>query len=306
MDVTVGIVTYKRPTSIARTLDSLLEGTVLPAEVAVVDDSPDDRTEAVAESYGDRFVREGVEFSYRHRTDEASMPGARNVIINEASGDVICFVDDDVVCEPEWFETIQAVYRDRPAVDGVGGPAIKTDENLDPIPEFVTSNDQVNRINEYGEVVDNSERWIPPEPVEVDVFRGANMSFKTNTLREIGGFNKYPGPAIFEEWDVMTRIRANDGTLIYHPDATLYHVERSVGGSRDESADERPNSYWYARNSILYRRRNFPEVYGRSLARLFFRGTEQLPSVASRLLKVPLVPSNVYWLKGYLDGLRTA
>src|SRR5436190_15123251 len=48
------------------------------------------------------------------------LSGARNTGVRAAKGNIVAFVDDDVVVTPTWAERIMSPYRD-PAVLGVGG-----------------------------------------------------------------------------------------------------------------------------------------------------------------------------------------
>jgi len=47
---------------------------------------------------------------------------ARNVGIKHANGDIIVFVDDDVLLCPDWAEKMVEAYKDN-AIIGVTGPA---------------------------------------------------------------------------------------------------------------------------------------------------------------------------------------
>lgn len=301
--VTVGVVTYNRPEKIRNLFESLLSGDDLPEELIVVDDSDDHRTETVFREVSTRFRDAGVSTTYRRRESEYSMPGARNEIIESASSDVICFLDDDVICSNGWLRAIRSGYRYAEDITGVGGPAIKASEGPVPAVELRRDETPQNTLSDYGEVVDLSERWVPPSPVYVDVFRGANMSFETASLRAIDGFDEgYLGPAIFEEWDVMARLRQRGEQLLYHPEALVYHMETEGGGSRENP--RRPGTYWYARNSVRFRKKNFGDVFWRSTLRLGFYGTEQLPPVWKRVLGLGReFRRNAYWLRGYVDGL---
>ena len=53
---------------------------------------------------------------------ERGLSAARNLGIREASGDIIAFVDDDVVLFPNWAEEMVKTYDDD-SVIGVTGPA---------------------------------------------------------------------------------------------------------------------------------------------------------------------------------------
>lgn len=308
MEYAIGVVTYNRPEATRDVLQGLLAQTRQPDEVFVVDDSDDDATQAVVDELAPGIEDRGTSFQYHRRPDGDSMPGARNLVVDEATSDVIAFVDDDTVLPDTYVETLADAYDRFPDAAGVGGPALKSTPDLEVEPSVTRADERLNVVDEYGEVVDHSHRWIPPDPVEVDVFRGANMSFRTDALREVGGFDvDYRGTAAFEEWDLMTRIRHAGGTLLYVPALRLHHVESAAGGARDGSDDGPPPSYWFARNSVLFRWKNFHGAFRRSLLRLLVRRTGQLPPAWLRLLRLATgSTAEAYWLKGYFDGVREA
>src|SRR3954471_8324428 len=51
---------------------------------------------------------------------ERGLSGARNSGVRAARGDIVAFLDDDAVANPDWIEQLSATYRD-PAILGVGG-----------------------------------------------------------------------------------------------------------------------------------------------------------------------------------------
>lgn len=304
----VGIATHMRPGYLDDLLTRLAEGTRIPDQIVIVDDSTDERTAAVVERHRtETFADARTEVVYRRITNEGTnQQDARNRIVELADADLLCFLDDDTVPVRDWLAATVDAYRSRDDVVGVGGPAIRTDEDLEPVAEVVADVPAGNQVTAYGEVVDASGQWVPAEPVETDILRGANMSFELSALEAVGGFdNAFGGPAIFEEWDLMVRVARECGDLVYHPDVIVYHVEAPDGGSRAEDKSDLPGTYWYARNSILFRRKLYGDRFWHSLARLFVQGTESgISPVWRRALRLAtLRTGEYYWLKGYVDGL---
>jgi len=103
------LATYKRRAEL-RTLLECLDGLPdLPAEVVVVDGSPDDVTE--------RSVREwaagrDVPFHLIYVRSPAGLTRQRNVGIDASEGEIVFFLDDDCRPQPGYFETIRRVYAD--------------------------------------------------------------------------------------------------------------------------------------------------------------------------------------------------
>ena len=97
--------------TLARVLDALAAQEPGPAEVIVVDDGSTDATAAVARERGARVVSlEGQRFA----------GGARNAGWDEASGDIVVFLDADVVPSQGWGAGIVRVAAEFPgAIVGV-------------------------------------------------------------------------------------------------------------------------------------------------------------------------------------------
>lgn len=104
--ISVVIPTHDRAEVLPHALDSVLQQTLQPAEVVVVDDGADDDTAAVVGAYGDhvRYVR---------LPTRSGAQAARNRGIREASGDWIAFQDSDDTWLPDKLERQVALLAER-------------------------------------------------------------------------------------------------------------------------------------------------------------------------------------------------
>lgn len=303
MQADVGIVTYERAGYVDDLLESLFAQTRVPDQIWVVDDSADDATEAVVEEYADE--NSGGTLHYVKGRDRG-MPAARNLILEQTTSDVLCFLDDDTTVDPAWLERITGVYRDRPDVAAVGGPAISVDHDENVLEETRRDPENLNRITRYGEVGSFADRWIPPEPVETDALMGANMTFRVPVLVDLGGFDPdYKGNAYREEFDVFARLWNQGETVVYHPEALAYHYQAQDGGAREDVADQRRTYYWFGRNLIRFRKKNFPDTFYRGLLRLLVKKPYYPPPVWKTIAgaTVNRDPTPLWLLRGYVDGL---
>jgi glycosyltransferase involved in cell wall biosynthesis len=91
--------------SLARLLEALARQQPTPAEVIVVDDASTDATAAVAERLGARVLR---------TERQLFAGGARNLGWDAASGDVVVFLDSDVVPTSSWGAGIVRAATDYP------------------------------------------------------------------------------------------------------------------------------------------------------------------------------------------------
>lgn len=98
------ICTMDRPDDLGRALQSLQSQTLLPDEVIIVDASRNDRSEApIPEAFQSLPIR------YFH-TRTPGLTRQRNIGIRESTGDVLLFLDDDVILEPEYIEHVAAAF----------------------------------------------------------------------------------------------------------------------------------------------------------------------------------------------------
>lgn len=89
----VVVPTYNRATLVRRAVESVLEQSVPPREIIVVDDGSTDDTREVLESFGERirYVRQ----------DNAGCSAARNRGVRESDAEWIAFLDSDDTWAPE-------------------------------------------------------------------------------------------------------------------------------------------------------------------------------------------------------------
>jgi len=115
LGITVGIITRNRATDLQDVLASLTYQVRAAEEVLVVDNGSTDHTREVVDSFCDRLA-----ISY-HFLQDASIPNARNMVIEKANHEIIAFTDDDCVVEEMWLESIERGFLRADNVGMVGG-----------------------------------------------------------------------------------------------------------------------------------------------------------------------------------------
>ncbi|TKX54824.1 glycosyltransferase [Halorubrum sp. SS7] len=274
----IGLITQDRPSAIETVLNSLAQQTRTPDEIIVIDDSDDDRTgQIVSEANKTTFNELGVKVQY-FQNSGGNQPVARNKILSICTGDILCFLDDDTFAPRKWLESLVETYKHHPDVDAIGGPALTADENLEVQQELLEVSENQNRYLKYGEVLDESDRWVPPSVTETEKFRGANMSFRVSALESVGGFDEsYKGNGYREEDDVTVRLVQDGRLLLYNPEALVYHFISPEGGARH--GDKRELEYWKGRNIVYFKRKNFADQYYVAVLRLFLWTSGEVPPV---------------------------
>jgi glycosyltransferase involved in cell wall biosynthesis len=111
MNVSVVICTFNRPKDCKESVNAVLnQANNFPTEVVVVDDCSkipfkfdDDRVHVI------------------HNPVEVGIAGSRNIGAKASSGDVVCYIDDDVVAPKDWVAMISSKIRH--GADMAGGVA---------------------------------------------------------------------------------------------------------------------------------------------------------------------------------------
>jgi len=231
--ISVVVPTYKRPDCLRCCLQSLMAGHRAPDEIVVVTRDTDAESADIADRFlehlprGIRLVRAVVE-----RPGHAQ---ALNAGLAQAGGDVVCFVDDDVVVTPDWLAKIEAHFADS-EVGGVGGRDIVYQDGA---PISVATVRRVGRIDWLGRIIGNHHCDASfREPIFVDHLKGCNMSFRRSLLP---GFDEaLLPPTSLTDTDASLAVRASGARLVYDPRIIVHHIaaQRAEAGGRDTRSAE--------------------------------------------------------------------
>ena len=220
-NVTVAICTKDRPDWVARLLSSLLPlRTKHPFEVLVVDNAPSDaRTKEVCSKADVRYVHEPV-------------PGlnfGRNRAMAEATGEVIAYLDDDVVVDPGWFEGLLRAWRENPDAGLITGLVmpLRLDSAAQVLFELRGGFRRGFHRLRYGRTAFLDRL----QPFGAGKFgAGANMSMRRSLIQKLGGFDEaldtgrpLPGGG---DLDVFFRVLQAGSILAYEPRMAVFHDHR--------------------------------------------------------------------------------
>ena len=211
--VTVVVPTYRRPDGLRRALAGLAisEDPGVPWDVVVVD------------NHGS-IDHLDLPPALRHRTSlvHESAPGAaaaRNRGIRETTGDVVAFLDDDVVPDSAWLRALVGGF-DSEDVVGVGGRVVLNRAVVRP-PWFI---DDV-----FGPLLADFDLGPAPRVLaRGDFLLSANLAVRKGALIEMGGFDTrlgpHPGrPGANDDVDLCQRLLAAGRNLWFLPNAVVTH-----------------------------------------------------------------------------------
>jgi GT2 family glycosyltransferase len=109
-------------------LESISGQTRVPNEVIVVDNSDRDKEEVrksverLAGGFGDK----GIQLRYFRNEIENSLTVAKNLGISHATGEIISFLDDDVVLSETYYQEVIGFYENHPDALGVEGKVLES------------------------------------------------------------------------------------------------------------------------------------------------------------------------------------
>jgi GT2 family glycosyltransferase len=180
-------------------------------EVIVADDDSTDRTEEVL-AYASNVV-------YVRNEKNLGFILTCNRAAQKARGKFLLLLNNDVQVTENWL---------RPLID-----TFKEDENVGIVGPRIVFPD--GRLQEAGAVVnrDGTSRLVgvfdnPNLPRynyvrEVMYCSGACLLLKTQTWRELGGFDESLAPAYCDDWDLAFRVREYGLRVLYNPKSTIVH-----------------------------------------------------------------------------------
>jgi GT2 family glycosyltransferase len=219
MTCSIVICTYQRAEMCREAVRRLLGVIGARDEIIVVDQAPEEpgTPETLAGLGADNRLR-------YFRQSRPDLVRARNHGVQMAKGDIVLFVDDDVIPSPDLVKAHLAAYvseetgavAGRVVTAGIPPADVLDPRALDPVDGcFYTNFDH-------------------REPAVLLTARGCNMSFRRSVLIGIGGSDTHFRPpfAFREDSDACLRVRALGYRLVFAPEAELVHLEAPRGGTR--------------------------------------------------------------------------
>lgn len=214
--------------------------------------------------------------------EEGELATLRNRGAKKARGEYLIFIDDDVICDPNWLNSIVKEFESDPSVQGVSGPAFisnehKRNRDLFRFSIFKFLYDKVfcfgqdrlpGHITRSGAWTTGASNSNCSYEGEVMFLEACNMAFRKSTFFEHNGFDEsFRGVGDWSEPDLCYRIRQTGGTLRFIQAARLQHKPSKSGAfsKRREQAKVRLSNY------LLFSERWVRPCFGHSLYKMFLR-----------------------------------
>lgn len=277
MKISLVICTYMRPHALLKLLKSVESQSIMPDEVVIVDGSLNAETEEILHN-------ENIGLSkkyYRVSQENRGLTRQRNFGISHVAPemDIVAFLDDDLVLEPDYFEQVLKAFQDCPEAIGVGGIDLKE--------------------NAYNEIIEGKhygsfhyyqlDGWVRKDPLRyrtrkafglmsdlhpgiipayshgrsgfppngkiyrVEHFMGGIATYKKSLFDYINFSRYFEGYGLYEDFDFCVRA-LSFGKLYVNTKAKAWHYHEEGG---------RPSKYKYGkmvvRNGWYVWKQRFPQ-----------------------------------------------
>jgi glucosyl-dolichyl phosphate glucuronosyltransferase len=214
--ISIIVCTYNRASVLRRMLASFFNQEDLNTvnyEILIIDNNSNDETKSVAS-----------EFLFHHESryifePKQGLSAARNRGVLESKGDIIAFLDDDVIVDKHWLKQLNECFIETNA-DAVGGRAYlimekQAPEWLDATFKVFLSEVELGDTRQFRK--NGQGLW------------GLNLSFRRSALNEAGGFDeklgRIGGQLIgAEETVILERLAVQNKRIVYEPKAIVGHI----------------------------------------------------------------------------------
>jgi len=201
MKFSVVIPNHNGAATLGEVLRAVRAAAPVGTEVIVADDASSDGSEALAGEFGAGLVRSPV--------CRGAAP-TRNLGAAAASGEILVFLDSDVVVPPGTFEILEGRFRD-PEVAGVIGL-------LKPVTRFG------NLCSQYKNYYMHYTYLKLPE--RVSVFYTSLAAVRVSVFRELGGFDEAYRSATIEDLEFGIRLSRAGRVLLIDKRLQVDHIRR--------------------------------------------------------------------------------
>lgn len=247
----VVVPTKNRPHDLALAVESVLNQTALPAQLIIIDQSSTNESErCVSIRYQSAVpqVRSSMELVYCHDMSITGLTSARNRSLELVRAEIVLFLDDDVVLEPDFIEELLAAYGLDPVAAGVSG--IVTNYTPPSTPVRLWS-----RLFMLGPFWDdrqpvywNAALLSKGDAIPVTRLGGGLMSFRMSAISGVPFDENLTGACDGEDVEYCARLGPGVRLLIA-PKARLVHNPSPSGRTAEHWLRRQVRTMWY-----LYRR----------------------------------------------------
>lgn len=251
------IPTLNRSADLRRLLDSVLQQTLLPFEVVVVDQSSNEETSRLVAEFKPVVLSLGFSLIFRY-LPEPGLTKARNAGLDCANGDFVIFLDNDVVLETDYLKAIDDTIKRRNAIV-VQGKITNYYERYHPLKYAFMRFFQLSSPSQKRGVVYPSAGNVLPVRFDEEMpcmwASGCNHAIRTDVARELRYDENLISYALVDDVDMTYRVYQHyPGSVWATPHARLVHLESTsqrIGNRRFIFMEAVHRRYFFRKNIPL-------------------------------------------------------
>jgi len=250
-----------RPESLLTLMQSVQKQLLYPDQILIIDGSIDNETNTVLEK--NQFLN--LEY-FLVSNENRGLTRQRNYGISKVNSDcdIVCFLDDDTILEPNYFREVIDTFKRNLAIIGVGGVAVNEYKWKIQVPNAFYGSKKYylfegyfykeglrNIVRNYlglasnlgsGKMPNYSHGRTSGFPItgkiyNVDLLIGMSMSFRKKVVDHIKFSSFFEGYGLYEDADFSLRA-LQFGENVINTNAHLSHFHAESG---------RPNQYKYGK-----------------------------------------------------------
>ena len=189
--ISIVIPTYNAERFMTPLLDSIFRNKVEELEVIIVDDCSKDNTVKIAKSYPVRVIE---------LAKNGGPAKARNIGVEAAKGDIIFFLDSDVIVLDGAVREVKDYFDNNPSAKCVIGICATEPLNKGFVPSYMAMFEYIHLIDTPGN--------------KVSVFAPRCGAIKKDFFQKIGGYNESYKGADVEDFELARRINKDDCIIL--------------------------------------------------------------------------------------------
>ncbi len=220
LQCSVIVTTWKRPVLLRNTLRSLLRQSYPHFEIIVVCDGDDADVRAISCDFKEWNLIRWVFHSVNR-----GLPAARNTGAREAQGDVVLFLDDDVIAEIDLVATHMRHHQEASHWRRLAVISLASEDRQTPLSTYV--NERLHKhwkrnLDFYSQSLSETGENSVGEEIERIICFGLNCSIRRDAFLHSGGFNEH-FRASDEELELGLRLYLSGVEFIFEPRKLLTH-----------------------------------------------------------------------------------
>jgi GT2 family glycosyltransferase len=224
--VSVVIVTYGTGPIVLEAIEAVERHTTISYEIVVVDNPPSDGRPRSSE-----LLRQHSGITLVEAGENLGFSGGNNLGAARARGDVLCFLNPDVIVGPGWIGPLVEALTD--PVVGIAAPVlVNPDGSLQEAGQLIYDDGCTAAVG-GPEVLSND--WSQAFSRDVDYASAACWVVRRAEFLEMGGFDEAFRPAYFEDADFAVRVEQEGRLTRLVAEVQVVH-HHGAGGSTDSAA----------------------------------------------------------------------